>query len=148
MGEQSAWSGHYNVGAGAQAAALLLVALAVVTAIDGEAADRRIVGKPLKCLINLAGELASRRHDETVDSFGRMGLRFEQCEERKQVGGCFPCAGLGYAYHIAAGEDMGYALFLYGGALLEVHVVERIEHIVGKGKVFEIHGVCLWFCRG
>ena len=73
MGEQAAWCGDDYVGTHAQAARFGVEATAVVTAVDGHAADAvEIVSEALHGLVYLLGKFTGGCHHDAVD--GILGI--------------------------------------------------------------------------
>ena len=128
---QAAGSGNHHVGTQLKAFRFLVVAAAVVAAIDGHTADTfEIVAKTFHRLVDLLGQLAGGTHDDAVDGvFGVIAV-VDETQNGEQVGGCLACSRLGYPYKVATVENLWDALLLNGGAGLETHVVKRIEYVV------------------
>ena len=131
VGDEAAGGGDDHVGTEGEALELLVVAVAVVAAIDGHARHAvEMVGEALHGLVDLLGQLARRRHDDAVDGVGRIAAVGQLGEDGEQVGCRLARAGLGDTQDVAAFEDVGDAAFLYGSARLELHVVQGVEHII------------------
>ena len=138
MCEHAAGSGDYHLGAAAQGALLLCEAGAVGAAVYGERADGYKVGESVHLCVDLHGELAGGSHHDAFHLVGRLALA-ELVDDGEEECRRFACARLGYGYEVAAGEGRRDCLFLNGGALAEVHVVESVEHIVGQIQFFKSH---------
>ena len=68
VGDESSWCGNDNRCTRLQGIEFLIVAVAVVTAIDSNGADvRKVVAEALHGLVYLLCELASGSHDDAVD---------------------------------------------------------------------------------
>ena len=130
MGDESPGGGQHDVGAGLERTPLLFVARTIVAAVDGHGIDAGVVGKALQGLVNLPRQLPGGGNDEAVHRVGGMFVALQQGEQGQEVGGGFPCAGLGYAEHIAPFDNGGNALRLNGRAFFKTHIIECIEHIV------------------
>ena len=144
MADEAAGGGDDHVGAKLQGALLLLVADAVVAAIDADAGDVvEVVGETLHGLVYLLGQLAGGGHDDTVDGIAREAAVAQLREHGQQVGGCLAGARLGYADEVAPFEQRRDGLFLNGRTLCEVHVVEGVKDIVVEVEFFELHNCWL-----
>jgi len=131
VADEAAGGGDDDVGAQLQGALLLFVADAVVAAIDADAGDVvEVVGEALHGLVNLLGQFAGGGHDDTVDGIAREAAVAQLREDGEEVGGCLAGSGLCDTDEVAALQEWGDGLFLNGGALGEVHVVEGIEDVV------------------
>ena len=142
MAQQAAGGGNDDVGTQTQALQLLVVAVAVVAAVDGDARDAvQIVAEALHGLVYLLCQLACGRHDNAVDGVLRVVAVVEHREDGQQVGRRLARARLCHAEHVVAVKNLGYTTFLYGCHVLEVHVVERVEDIVIEVCFFECHEI-------
>ena len=131
MTEQSTRGGDEHIGAQTHAAHLLIVAPAIVAAIDGHRRDIvEVITKALHGLVDLLSEFTGGRHDDTVDGVLGELLVVELREDGQQIGGRLASTRLGHTQHVVAVEDLRDAAFLDGGHLFEAHVVERIEYII------------------
>ena len=129
--DESAWGGYHHVGSHAQALELLVVAVAVVATVYSHAAHAlQIIAEALHGLVYLLCQLAGRRHDDAVDGVVGIAAVVELAQHRQQVGGSLAGTGLGYAEHVTALQYLWYTFFLYGGASLESHVIQCVEHVV------------------
>ena len=81
MGQQAAGRGNYDVGAALQTLAFLLVAHAIIAAVNGYSVDIHIITKALQGLINLLRQFARGRHHQTVDGVCRMRFLLQKREQ-------------------------------------------------------------------
>ena len=87
----------------------------------------------LQRLVYLLRKLARWSHDEAV--YCVVGVRFllQERKEREQICCRLACSCLGNADNVPSLKYRGYALCLNRSTLLETHVVERVEDILGEG---------------
>ena len=131
MTDESARCGNDNVGAALHGAFLLLVADAVVAAVDSHAAHVvQIVGESLHGTVYLLRKLAGRGHDDAVDGIVRESAVGQLAQHRQQVGRSLPCARLRNAHHIPALQDRRDSMLLNRSRVGKVHVVECIEDFI------------------
>ncbi len=131
MADEASRSGYHHVGAQSEAFHFLVVAVAVVAAVDSHAAHAvEIVGKALHSLVDLLGQFTGRAHDNAVDGILRIAAISQLAQNGQQVGCCLARPGLGHTEQVAALEDFGDAFFLNRRTVVEAHIVERIEDVV------------------
>ena len=140
MAEQTPWGGNEHIGTQTHAAHLLVVAPAVVAAIDGYGRYIvEVITKALHGLVDLLGEFTGGRHDDAVDGILGELLVVELREDGQQIGGGLASTRLGHTQHVVAVEDLWDTAFLNGRHLFEAHIVERIEDIVVEICFFKFH---------
>ena len=131
VADQSARCGDDHVGPQAKALELLVVAVAVVAAIDGHAAHIvKIIAEALHGLVYLLRQLACGAHDDAVDGIFGVAAVVELAQYGQQVSSRFACSCLCHAQEVVALQYLWYALLLNGRAGLEAHVVESVENVV------------------
>ena len=131
VADQSARCGYDHVGTQAKALELLVVAVAVVAAIDGHAAHVvKIIAEALHGLVYLLCQLACGAHDDAVDGVFGVAAVVELAQYGQQVSSRFACSCLCHAQEVVAFQYLWYALLLNGRAGLEAHVVESVENVV------------------
>ena len=110
---------------------LLLVADAVVAAIDSHAADVvQVVGEALHGAVYLLREFAGWRHDDAVDGILGIIIVIKHGKDGQQIGGGLSRTCLSHSKHIVAIENLRDTTFLNRRHLFEAHIVERIENII------------------
>ena len=131
MRDESAWCSYHHVCTHAQAFQFLVVTVSVVSSIYSHAAYAlQVISEALHGLVYLLCQLACRRHDNTVDGIRRITTAVEFAEHWQQIGSSFACSGLRNSHYVVAFQYLWNTLFLYWGASVETHIVERIEHVV------------------
>jgi len=130
VGDEPPGGGDDHVRAQRQALLLLFEEDAVVASVDRHAADGQEVGESLHLLVDLLGQLAGGGHDDAVDGVRGVGAFGQFVEDGQHVGGGLAGARLCHGDEVAALEDDGDGLFLYGGALFEAHGVQCLQHLV------------------
>ena len=113
--------------------------LAVVAAVYGKAANGDIIRKALHLAVDLLRKLMGGNHDYTLDF--RVGLGIgKKVYNRQEVCRCLASTGLGTGYQVVTVEYQVDTLLLDGGALFEMHGIESVKNIIGKGKLVKAHG--------
>src|SRR5574344_132914 len=131
MAEQSSGSSDNHISSHLQTFHFLVIAVTVVSAIYGHAAYTvQVIAKSLHSLVYLHGQLARRRHDDAVDGILRITSVIHQTEYWQQVSCRFTCTRLCHTHHIVIVEYFRDTFFLYWCALIEMHIIERIQYIV------------------
>ena len=121
--EQTTWGGYNHIGSHLQTLCFYIEAVAVVTTIDGHAADAiEIVAKALHGLVYLLGQFTGGRHDDAVDGILGKTSVVEHAEDRQQISRCLACSGLCYTDKVLTVKYFWNTLFLNGCHLLEVHI--------------------------
>ena len=138
MADEAPGCGDDDIGTERETTALLLVADAVVAAIDGYAAHGDIVGEALHSLVDLLGQLTRGRHDDAVDGILGVATIADHAQDGEQVGCCLARTGLSHADEVASLEQGRYRVLLDGGTGGEVHRVECIEHVVIEVEIVEV----------
>ena len=139
VGDEASRRGDDHVRAQRQALLLLLEEDAVVAAVDGHARHGQEVGESLHLLVNLLGQLAGGGHDDAVDGVLGVSAFGQFVEDGQHVGGGLAGARLCHGYQVAALEDDGDGLLLYGGALFEAHGVQCVQHLVVQVQFGKLH---------
>ena len=140
MADETAGSGYHYVSTHSETLHLLVVAVTVVAAIHRHTADAvEIIAKALHGLVYLLGQFPRGRHDDAVDGFFGIAAIVQHAEDGQQVGGRLARSGLGHADDVVIVENLRDATLLDRGAIIETHVVERIEDIVIQISVFKFH---------
>ena len=140
VADQTAGGGNNNIGTQFQAFHLLVVPVAIVSAVDGYAAHVfKVIAESLHRFVDLLGQLACGRHDNAVVSVGGVVAIVEQAQDGQQVGGSFASSCLSNSQQVVSVEYLRNTFFLDWCTCLETHVVERIENIIVEIEFVEIH---------
>ena len=139
VGDQTPRRGDHHIGTAQHPLLLLLPAAAVAAAVNHRRRDGHIVGEPLQLRVDLHRQLARGNHDERLDHIVVVALDEQLVEQRQRVGRCLARTRLGAGDQVVALEDDRNGRLLHGGHLLEVHVVEAVEHLVFKIYFIESH---------
>ena len=124
MRDETSGGSNDDVGAQRQALQFLVVACAVVAAIDGYAAHAvEIVAETLHCLVYLLCQLARWSHDDAVHRVFLVAAVVEHTQYRQQISGCFAGSGLSYAQNVVAFQYLRNTLILNRSAGFKVHVI-------------------------
>ena len=124
------------------AALLLFISDAVVAAINRHRTDVwEMIGESLKSLVDLLCKFACWRHDDTVDGIGGVVAVGQFREYRQEIGGSLAGTCLRHAQKVVPLQNWWYGVLLYGGGLLEIHIVQGVKHRAAEVKIVEIHYV-------
>ncbi len=112
---------------------------AVGAAVDGHARKGQIVRQPFELPVDLLGQLARGGHHDAVYMVLRLGESVKQVDYRQKVGRGLARARLGHGYKVVTFEYLRNSLFLYGGTVMEAHLVEGVEDAVAQIKFVKSH---------
>ena len=131
VGDKAAGGGYHHVGSHAQALQLLIVAIAVIAAVDGHTTHAwQVIAEALHGLVYLLRQFAGGRHNHAIDGILRISPVGQLAEDGQQVGRGLSGASLCHAQHVVSIKDFGYTSLLHGCASVEAHVVKRVEHVI------------------
>ena len=123
VGNKSAGRGDYNVGSKFKTLHLLIVSVAIIASINRHTAhSTKIIGEALHGLINLLGQFACRRHDNTIDGILGIAPVIEFGKYGQQIGSCLTCTRLGNTHNIFSFKDWWNATLLNRRANIKMHV--------------------------
>ena len=98
VGDEATWGSDDYIGTHAQAFELLIIAVAIVAAINGHAAHSfQVIAETLHGLVYLLCKFAGRRHNHAVDGILRIASVIELAEDRQEVGGSLAGTRLCYS---------------------------------------------------
>ena len=113
--------------------------LAVIAAVNGEAAHRQIVGEAFHLTVDLQSEFVCRHHHDAP--YGMVVARSvgQNINHGQKISGRLAGAGLRAGNQVVTVENQSHTLFLNRSTFLKMHRIERIKQLVAEVELIKSH---------